>query len=75
MAQPARPMTRAFRRQMLRSAAFVFGGLAAVLLILVGSVDRKNFAIAAMVLIPVAALSFNYLQRRAYAAQQQDQKR
>jgi p-aminobenzoyl-glutamate transporter AbgT len=68
MAAPRRTITRAFRKQMLRSAAFVFGTLIAVLLILVGIVDHKVFLIAAMVLIPVSALSFNFMQRRAYAA-------
>jgi hypothetical protein len=68
MAAPRRTMTRAFRKQMLRQAVFVFATLAVVLLILVGTVDHKLFLIAAMILIPVAALSFNFMQRRAYAA-------
>jgi hypothetical protein len=75
MAQPARPMTRSFRKRMLRSAALVFAGLAAVLLILVGTLDRKLFEIVALALIPTAAIAFNLLQRRAYAAYQEDLKR
>jgi uncharacterized membrane protein YccF (DUF307 family) len=68
-------MTPAFRKQMLRQAAFLFLGLIAILLILVGTLGRNAFFIAAMVLIPITALAFNFLQRRAYAAQQQAQKR
>jgi hypothetical protein len=68
-------MTRSFRTRMLRSAAFVFAGLAATLLILVGTLGREYFAVAALVLIPSAVIAFNLLQRRAYAAYQQDLKR
>ncbi|MGA8939731.1 MAG: hypothetical protein WB439_11260 [Acidobacteriaceae bacterium] len=75
MAGTARPMTRRFRKRMLRSAAFVFAVLVAVLLILVGTVGNKVFFVAAAVLIPAAALTFNFMQRRAYAAEQQGLKR
>lgn len=65
-----RRMTREFRRRMLRQAAALFGGLTAVLLVLAGTVDRRVFALAAFVLIPATALTFNFLQRRAYTASQ-----
>ena len=72
---PARRMTYAFRKRMLRQALILFGSLVAVLLILVGTVDHKAFLIAAMVLIPAAALAFNLLTRRAYAASHSDSSR
>jgi hypothetical protein len=75
MAGSARPMTRAFRKRMLRNAAFVFAVLAATLLILVGTLSRRYFAIAALVLIPSATIALNLLQRRTYAAYQQHLKR
>jgi hypothetical protein len=68
-------MTYAFRNQMLRQGAFLFVGLVAVLLILVGSVSHKVFLVTALVLIPAAAITFNLVQRRAYAAYQQGHKR
>lgn len=61
-------MTREFRKRMLKQAAFVFVALFATLLILVGSVPHRVFLIAAAVLIPAAAITFNVIQRRAYAA-------
>ena len=72
---PRRTVTRSFRNQMLRQSAFLFVAVAAVLLILVGTVDHRVFAVLALVLIPVAALTFNIMQRRAYAAYQQGFKR
>jgi len=65
-----RTMTRSFRNRMLKQALGVFAAVAAVLLILVGTLGRTAFLIAAAVLIPASALGFNFLQRRAYAAQQ-----
>lgn len=75
MAAPRRTMTRAFRAQMLRQGLFVFVALVAVLLVLVGAVSHKVFVVAALVLIPAAALTFNLMQRRAYGAYQQGLKR
>ncbi len=69
MPSPSRPkITREFRNKMARDAVFVLLGLVAVLLIAVDVLDRKTFFIAALVLIPVAAMTFNILQRRAFAA-------
>ncbi len=69
MTSQARPkITRAFRNRMLRDAVFVLLGLVAVLLIAVEAMDRRTFFIAALVLIPAAAITFNILQRRAFAA-------
>jgi p-aminobenzoyl-glutamate transporter AbgT len=63
-----RTITRAFRTRMIRQAALLFAALVAILLILVGTLDHRSFTIAALVLIPLAALTFNLMQRRAYAA-------
>ena len=61
-------MTRAFRKRLLQQAFAMLVGVGAVLLILAGTIGEKAFLIAAAILIPAAALTFNFLQRRAYAA-------
>jgi p-aminobenzoyl-glutamate transporter AbgT len=63
-----RTITRAFRTRMIRQAGLVFAALIAMLLILAGTLGRSGFFIAALVLIPLAALIFNLMQRCAYAA-------
>ena len=64
-----RTMTRAFRNRMFKQAGMLFAALVAVLLILVGTVGRLGFLIGALVLIPATALTFNFMQRRAYRAE------
>ena len=61
-------MTRAFRKRMLQQAFGTFAALGAVLLILAGTLGERAFLIAAVILCPASALTFNFLQRRAYAA-------
>ncbi len=60
---------------MLRQSLFLFLAVAAVLMVLAGTVDHRAFLVAALVLIPAAAITFNIMQRRAYAAYQQGLKR
>lgn len=69
MPQASRRMSKAFRQRMLMDALFFFVGIVAVLLILLRSLDHKQFFIAALVLIPVTAMVFNIRQRRAYASE------
>jgi hypothetical protein len=61
-------MTRAFRKRMLKQAALFLGGLALALTVLAFTLGSKYFAIAALILIPVSAITFNIMQRRAYTA-------
>lgn len=69
MPSASRRMTKAFRQRMLMDAAFFFLGITAVMLILLRVLDHKQFFIAALVLIPLAAMAFNIRQRRAFAAE------
>lgn len=69
MPQPRRTMTKAFRQRMLMDAVFFFVGVVAVLMVLANVIDHKAFLLAALVLIPAAAMVFNIRQRRAYAAE------
>lgn len=67
---PRRTMTKAFRQRMLMDAAFFFVGIVAVMMIAATALGHKGFFIAALVVIPMAAMIFNIRQRRAYAAEQ-----
>lgn len=64
---PKQPLPREFKHRMLRDAAVLFVSLVAVLGLLVTNLNGKQFAIAALIIIPVATLTFNLLMRRAYA--------
>jgi hypothetical protein len=70
MAEPRRTVTHAFRKRMFRDAAIVLAGLAFTLFVLATSVPSRAFLITACILIPCAALTFNLMTRRAYAAHQ-----
>jgi hypothetical protein len=66
---PKKPMSREFKRRLMRRAAMFFVALVVVLLLLVSLLNGKQFAVAALIVIPIASLSFNFLMRRAYAAE------
>lgn len=61
------PLPREFKHRMLRNAAVLFVSMIAVLGLLVTNLSGKQFALAALIIIPVATLTFNLLMRRAYA--------
>lgn len=61
-------MDRVYRGRMLRHAAVFLGVVVAALALCMTFLHKREFAIAALVIIPTSTVLFNLYERRSFAA-------